>query len=53
MVGGEYALMVKSVKYEVSCWLNVDNQKIFYSHQGSLQTMVNFSMLRDSKPLEF
>ena len=30
MVGGEYALMVKSVKYEVSCWLNVDNQKIFY-----------------------
>ena len=30
MVGGEYALMVKSVKYEVSCWLNVDNQNIFY-----------------------
>ena len=30
MVGGEYAVMVKWVKYEVSCWLNVDNQKIFY-----------------------
>ena len=24
-----------------------------YSHQGFLQTMANFSMLRDSKPLEF
>ena len=23
MVGGDYALMVRSVKYEVSCWLNV------------------------------
>ena len=30
MVAGEYAVMVKWVKYEVSCWLNVDNQKIFY-----------------------
>ena len=28
MVGGDYALTVKSVKYEVSCWLNVD--KRFY-----------------------
>ena len=25
----------------------------YYSHQGSLRTMVNFSMLRDSKPLGF
>ena len=24
-----------------------------YSHQGFLQTMVKFSMLRNSKPLEF
>ena len=26
MVGGDYALVVKSVKYEVSCWLNVDER---------------------------
>ena len=26
MVGGDYALTVKSVKYEVSCWLNVDKR---------------------------
>ena len=28
----------------------IDNN---YSHQGSFRTMVNFSMLRDSKPLGF
>ena len=26
MVGGDHALTVKSVKYEVSCWLNVDKR---------------------------
>ena len=27
--------------------------RMYYSHQGFLQTMVKFSMLRNSKPLEF
>ena len=26
MVGGDYALTVKSVKFEVFCWLNVDKR---------------------------
>ena len=49
---------LKTMYIEFMHLISMCNQMVtseigYYSHQGFLQTMVKFSMLRNSKPLEF